>query len=198
MSAVCSQINVACFVVLLGYWILTARSVKATKRSDARTSNLLHNGLMLLGILLAWPTLKLGLLNARFLPETPFSEIVGVALVIAGIALAIWSRHILGANWSASVTIKTGHSLIRRGPYAVVRNPIYTGDIVIVLGMAVALGEVRGLLGLALMVGAAWHKARAEERFLLAEFGEEYADYRRSVGSLVPRIFSGSGVRDAT
>jgi protein-S-isoprenylcysteine O-methyltransferase Ste14 len=196
MSAVCSQIIVVCFVVVGGYWILTARSVKSTKRSDARISNVLHNGLMFLGIGLAWPTLKLGALDARFVPQSAILEIAGVALVVAGVALAIWSRQTLGANWSASVTIKTGHSLISRGPYAVVRNPIYAADIIMVLGMAVALGEVRGLLGLALMVGAAWHKARSEERFLLAEFGDEYAGYRRDVGFLLPRILARPGARD--
>ena len=68
------------------------------------------------------------------------------------------------------------------------RNPIYTGDIVIVLGMALGLGEFRGLVGLALMVAAVWHKGRVEERFLLAEFGDEYADYQREVGFLVPFV----------
>jgi len=59
---------------------------------------------------------------------------------------------------------------------------------VIVLGMALALGELRGLIGLALMAAAVWHKGRSEERFLLAEFGDEYADYQREVRFLVPFI----------
>jgi protein-S-isoprenylcysteine O-methyltransferase Ste14 len=38
------------------------------------------------------------------------------------------------------------------------------------------------------MVGAVWHKAHTEEQFLLAEFGDEYADYHRNVGSLLPLV----------
>jgi protein-S-isoprenylcysteine O-methyltransferase Ste14 len=54
--------------------------------------------------------------------------------------------------------------------------------------MALALGEFRGLVGLALMVAAVWHKGRTEERFLLAEFDDDYADYQREVGFLIPRV----------
>lgn len=110
-------------------------------------------------------------------------------VVLAGVALAIWARRILGANWSAA-TIKKGHELIRTGPYALVRNPIYSGDILIVLGMSLAVGKTRGLLGLVVMVAAVWHKGRAEERFLLTEFAEQYVDYQRAVGFLLPRLRS--------
>ena len=186
MSSLCDQIILVSVLVLGVYWVLTARAVKSTKRSESRGRNLAHNGLMLLAYLLAWPTLRLGQLDMRFLPEGPALEIIGVVLAVAGVGFAISARHELGANWSSAVTIKTGHRLIRSGPYAIVRNPIYAGDIVIILGMALALGELRGLLGLALMVAAVWHKGRTEERFLLAEFGAEYADYQRDVGFLVP------------
>lgn len=201
MSSVYSEIIVVCLLVLGGYFVLTARAVKSTKRSDSRTWNLVHNGLMLLGYVLAYPTIRLGPLSVRFLPESPVFEIIGVVLVVAGVAFAIWARRILGADWSGTVTIKTGHRLVRSGPYAIVRNPIYTGDIVIVLGMAVALGAMSGFLGLALMVAAVWHKGRTEERFLLAEFGDEYADYQREVGFLLPRLLprvsSRGSVREA-
>ena len=89
MSSLYSEIIVACMVVLGGYFILTARAVKSTKRADSRTGNLVHNGLMLLGYVLAWPTLQLGPLGARFLPESAVLEAVGVALVVAGAA----ARH---------------------------------------------------------------------------------------------------------
>jgi protein-S-isoprenylcysteine O-methyltransferase Ste14 len=178
-----------CMIVVGAYFVVTSRRAKSTKRSDSATGNLVHNGLMALAFVCAWPTLDPGgALGARFVAATPALETIGVALVAAGAGFAIWSRYVLGADWSAAVTIKEGHRLVRRGPYAVVRNPIYTGDITIVAGMALALGEYRGLVGLALMVGAVWHKGRTEERFLLAEFGDEYADYQREVSFLLPFI----------
>jgi isoprenylcysteine carboxyl methyltransferase (ICMT) family protein YpbQ len=188
MASPYGEIIVACMIVLGAYFILTARPIKSTKRADSTTGNLVRNGLMLLGFVCAWPTLRSSTLGARFVPATPALETIGVLLVAAGAGFAIWSRHVLGANWSAAVTIKEEHRLIRRGPYAIVRNPIYTGDIAIVVGMALAVGEIRGLVGVALMVGAVWHKGRTEERFLLAEFGDEYADYQREVRFLLPFV----------
>jgi protein-S-isoprenylcysteine O-methyltransferase Ste14 len=182
------EIMLVCMVVLCGYWILSRRETKSTKLIESRPWNLVHNGLMALGFALAWPTIQSGTVAARFVAQGPVLQAVGTALVVAGVALAIWARRVLGTNWSAAVTIKEGHGLIRRGPYAIVRNPIYTGDVVIVLGMALALGEVRGLVGLVLMVVGVWSKGRAEERFLLAEFGDEYAAYQRDVGFLLPRV----------
>jgi protein-S-isoprenylcysteine O-methyltransferase Ste14 len=182
------EIMVACMVVLSAYWILSSRRIKSTKRAESRAWNLAHNGLMALGFALAWPTIQSAPLAARLLPRGPALQTLGSALVVFGVGFAIWARRVLGANWSAAVTIKEGHGLICSGPYAVVRNPIYTGDVAIVLGMALALGELRGLLGLAFMVAGVWSKGRAEERFLLAEFGDEYAAYRREVGFLLPRF----------
>jgi protein-S-isoprenylcysteine O-methyltransferase Ste14 len=46
-----------------------------------------------------------------------------------GIAFAIWARAHLGANWSAAVSIRADHELIRTGPYRRTRHPIYTGMI---------------------------------------------------------------------
>ena len=48
------------------------------------------------------------------------------------------------------VTIKQDHRLVRRGPYAIVRHPIYAGFVLAMLGTALALGELRGLLAVAL------------------------------------------------
>ena len=57
-----------------------------------------------------------------------------------------------GGSWSALVELKKDHQLIRRGPYAIVRHPIYSGLMLATLGTAVMQGELHGLLALALIV----------------------------------------------
>ena len=52
---------------------------------------------------------------------------LGLLMVVAGLAFAVWARVHLGRNWSGTVTVKENHELIRSGPYAIVRHPIYTG-----------------------------------------------------------------------
>ena len=64
--------------------------------------------------------------------------------------------------------------MIRSGPYAVVRHPIYTGLFVAAAGTALVVGEWRGVLAVALLLAAHSRKALREESLLTGEFGEEY------------------------
>ena len=66
-------------------------------------------------------------LNPRVIPRIDALAWTAVVLCIAGLAFCIWARFTLGRNWSGVVTFKGGHELITRGPYALVRHPIYTG-----------------------------------------------------------------------
>jgi protein-S-isoprenylcysteine O-methyltransferase Ste14 len=125
------------------------------------------------------------LLDSRFLPDSSISAFAGVALTVAGGAVAIVARAFLGRNWSGRPTLKEGHELVRNGPYAFVRHPIYTGLLVSAIGSAIALGHVRNLLALPLVLLGFWLKLRAEEDLLLQAFGNEYLAYRRSVKSTI-------------
>jgi len=133
--------------------------------------------------------LAIGFLGWRFWkPEIAVSW-VGVALTAAGIAFAFWARFTLGRNWSGTVTVKENHELIMRGPYRIVRHPIYTGFTLGMFGSALVIDQVRGLVALALIVLAWRLKWSVEERFMLEEFGDRYADYRRRVSALIPGIW---------
>ena len=112
-----------------------------------------------------------------------------MALVALGLGYAAQARRHLGANWSATVTLKQGHSLIRSGPYRHVRHPIYTGRLLAFAGSALALAQWRGLLALLLVTGSLWLKLRREERWLLQHFGDDYAEYRKTSWALLPGLY---------
>jgi protein-S-isoprenylcysteine O-methyltransferase Ste14 len=100
------------------------------------------------------------------------------------------ARLYLGRNWSADPRIARDHDLVRRGPYRLVRHPIYTGMVVASIGTAIAFGQLRDLLALPLLCVGLWLKARAEERLLLSEFGDRYTAYRLDVRSaIIPYLF---------
>jgi len=177
----------ALWVLWALYWFVTARDVKATQRSESAASRWSHMGPLLLAAFLFWSRqLPWPWLYARFVaPGTPVRW-AGTALVAAGLGFAVWARRVLGRNWSGIVTLKQDHELIRRGPYAIVRHPIYTGLLAGFAGSALALGEWRGLLALVIVCVALWRKLRLEERWLAEIFGDSYAQYRREVAALVP------------
>jgi len=122
------------------------------------------------------------------LPDSPSETWLGIGLTTCGIGLAIWARSCLGANWSATITIRTSHSLIRIGPYARLRHPIYSGLLLAIAGTALAQGEWRGLLALVIALIAWSMKARKEESWLRDEFGTQFEEYSRHSGFLLPRV----------
>jgi protein-S-isoprenylcysteine O-methyltransferase Ste14 len=179
--------------ILLGlYWLISSLKLKKIKQR-ATWRQRLRYGLPLLAafFLLARPEARYGWLGARFVPATPGVAWLGVLLTAAGVAVALWARWHLGSNWSGVVTLKEGHELIRTGPYRAIRHPIYTGILLGLLGTAMAMGEVRGLLAVAIAWLSFYVKARREESFLIHEFGEKFEAHAKQTGMFLPKIAHG-------
>jgi protein-S-isoprenylcysteine O-methyltransferase Ste14 len=169
-------------------WMLASFASKRTRTRESVSSRLLYGiPIIFAALLLFSPALRAGFLVARFLPQMPALQWVGVVLTVLGIVFTFWARFHIGRNWSGQVVIKEQHELIRSGPYAWVRHPIYTGLLSALLGTALVLGEVRALLALLLATFHFYRKAKREEGFMSQEFGEQYAEYRRHTAMLVPR-----------
>ncbi len=179
----------ALWLAWLLYWILAAGNVKANhwRESAGSRARATVPGL-LAGLLLARPMSGIPVLNRRFVPPSTLVVTLGAVAVAAGLGFAAWARVHIGRNWSATVTVKEDHALIRTGPYAYVRHPIYTGILAAIAGTALAIGEWRGILALALVLLAFRHKISVEETRMRATF-PEYEDYRRTTAALIPFLF---------
>ncbi len=172
------------------YWWLGAGRLKAVARRESRLQRASHGVPLVLAVLLfVLPGHALGALATPFIARSRASYGIGVALVALGLGYAVRARRHLGANWSGTVTLKQGHSLIRSGPYRHVRHPIYTGLLLAFAGSALALAQWRGLLALLLVTGSLWLKLRREERWLLQHFGDDYAEYRKTSWALLPGLY---------
>jgi protein-S-isoprenylcysteine O-methyltransferase Ste14 len=178
------------WLLWLMYWGISAIGVKQAVRVESNTSRFIKYFLpILVAVILLWaPREWLGgtFLAARFVPAQLWIVWLGFFLTVAGLAFTCWARVILGRNWSGVVQLKQDHELIVRGPYSIVRHPIYTGLLLAFLGSALAMGEWRALLA-ALIVGVSfWRKLRLEERWLCELFGDQYRGYMQRVKALVP------------
>jgi protein-S-isoprenylcysteine O-methyltransferase len=178
------------WLVLGGVWLLTAFRLKPNVKETDSGSRLLELLILTCAAILMFTAIpRIALLDARYLPDSAATAVVGLGVAAFGAAIAIVARMYLGQNWSAAATIKQGHELVRRGPYRLVRHPIYTGMTVALVGTAVAFGQVRDLLALPLVLAGFWLKAESEERLLLGAFGEHYMAYRRQVpGAILPYV----------
>jgi protein-S-isoprenylcysteine O-methyltransferase len=170
-------------------WLIGLLGRKPTIRTQPNTIRFFHYGLGFLGFsLLGGNWLREGWLALRFVPEIHAVRVAGLALTIAGCLFAIWARLTLGGNWSDRVSLMAGHELITCGPYVLARHPIYTGLLVAVAGTALAIGELRCILGTLVILLALLVKMSHEERLLLQAFPEAYPSYRKRVKALIPGL----------
>ncbi len=113
--------------------------------------------------------------------------IAAPVLAVISVATAYWAVRVLGKQWHYAARIVEGHHLVREGPYAYVRNPIYSA----MFGMLIATGLIvtnRFALVAAVAVFYIGTRIRIsrEEALLRTEFGQDFEQYVRSVPALVP------------
>jgi protein-S-isoprenylcysteine O-methyltransferase Ste14 len=180
---------VIAWLAIVVVWLVAAPFASRVVKRQSWGSRLLTMlvGFVSFGLLFIAPWRR-GALALPVIPHSRPMAIIGVALTYAGFAIAIWARLILGRHWSASVTLKEDHQLIRRGPYRAVRHPIYSGVMLATLGTALVVGDVAALLGTLLSYGMWYVKSRQEERFMVERFGADYEAYRGETRALVPFI----------
>jgi protein-S-isoprenylcysteine O-methyltransferase Ste14 len=177
------------WIVFLIYWIISAIKTRATREQESLGSRLAILLIEIVGYLLIFHrSLGIGFLGRRFVPHSLIGAILGVVCTWAGIALAIWARYHLAENWSARVTIKEGHELIRTGPYSNLRHPIYSGLILATIGTVLVIGQWRCVVGLCLVLAGYYFKARKEETMLGQQFGDAFLEHKKHTGFLIPRL----------
>jgi len=170
-------------------WLVTSFGRNPARRRENPLARLSHMLFMAAAFVLLYSSDPVfGPLGRRFLPQTSWVAALGVAITAAGVAFAIWARVHLGKQWSGDVTIRQDHELIRTGPYAHIRHPIYTGILAAMFGTALIAGEVRGLAAVVIATIGFWRKARKEESFLAQEFGPRFEEHKKLTGFFLPRF----------
>jgi protein-S-isoprenylcysteine O-methyltransferase Ste14 len=117
-----------------------------------------------------------------------WARILGLAILVAATAFAIWARIALGAIWSAAPTVLEEHKLRTSGPYSVTRHPIYTGLLAMLAGTTLLAGGGRWIVAFPVSLVLVEIKLHIEERLMLAEFPDDYPRYRKRVPQLVPGL----------
>jgi protein-S-isoprenylcysteine O-methyltransferase Ste14 len=188
----CRWLFLSLFLLMWGGWLavwnVMARSVKEAAQSEDPVSRLSHIVPLLVAAYLLVARVPLPLLNDRFAPLAIWPAALGAALTFAGLSFSVWARFVIADNWSSDVQLKRDHELIVKGPYRWVRHPIYTGLLLAFIGSALAVGEWRGVLAVAIVAASFWRKLKLEEQLMRRQFGETYARYAARVPALIPFI----------
>jgi protein-S-isoprenylcysteine O-methyltransferase Ste14 len=118
----------------------------------------------------------------------PELALLGGLLAVTSTALLLWARWVLGTMWSSIPTVREHHELRTDGPYRLVRHPIYTGLLGLVVGGMLADGFGVWIAILAVAVPWLLRRVRAEDALMAGQFGAAYDAYRAQVPALIPRI----------
>ena len=178
-----------CWLIFVAIWVLAAVSTKRAVYRETRAQRLRYWVLLVIAYLLLFYGPRLPYpLNLGIIPHVAPTAWAAAVLCVIGLVFAVWARVTLGRNWSGVVTLKEGHELVERGPYRFVRHPIYTGILTMFFATALAQGHLSGFVGTLLLFASFWIKLRDEEKLMLQQFPERYADYRRRVKRIIPFV----------
>jgi protein-S-isoprenylcysteine O-methyltransferase Ste14 len=129
-----------------------------------------------------WLPFVLPLLHGA--PPGPVRQAISDLLLMCGMAWAVWSLHVLGRNVSV---LAQARDMVDRGPYRWVRHPLYTGEIVSSLGIAIGANSLAAVAVWVGLCGLQVYRALREEQVLLQAL-PGYRDYRSRTAALLPGL----------
>jgi protein-S-isoprenylcysteine O-methyltransferase Ste14 len=114
---------------------------------------------------------------------------VGAALFVIGFTILLVAQITLRHSYSSTLVIREDHQLITHGVYRFIRHPIYLGNILVFIGIALYASSLYGLLVMSALIPVFLNRIRMEERLLTEEFGDEYRTYKEATSKLIPFVY---------
>jgi protein-S-isoprenylcysteine O-methyltransferase Ste14 len=113
----------------------------------------------------------------------------GAVLAVAGIAATLYAQLAMGASWRIGVDPAERTELVTTGPFALVRNPIFSAMLPTGLGLVLLVPSWPAIAGLVCLAVALELQVRVvEEPYLLRAHGATYAEYAARTGRFVPGV----------
>ncbi len=114
----------------------------------------------------------------------------GLTLVVGGMAFRYYAIVVLGRYFTRQVTVHAGQTVVDRGPYRYIRHPSYTGLLIALIGVALALNNWAGLAAMLLCAAPGFaYRIAVEERELRGALGDAYRAYMARTRRLIPFVF---------
>ncbi len=116
-------------------------------------------------------------------------NVIGATIFIVGMIITVSAQMTLKRNYSGTLRIRDGHTLITHGIYSHVRHPVYTGVILRAIAIPIYTTSLPGLLIALLGIPLFNYRIGNEEKMLIQEFGDQYTEYIKTTPKLIPRIY---------
>jgi len=120
----------------------------------------------------------------------PVGYYIGVVLIVFGLVVRQWAIAVLGRFFTLTVKIQSDHTIVEQGPYRLLRYPSYTGLLLTLIGMGLALQTWTGLaLNVLVFAVVFGYRIYLEEKALNSALGQRYASYSKRTKRLIPYVF---------
>lgn len=168
-------------------WIGRRRSGDKSKARDRGTLNLLIVVIVASLALSIWLAMRD---NGQLAARDPRIAWTGMAVMVAGLFIRWWSVRTLAEFFTVDIAIHPGQTLVRRGPYRLLRHPSYTGALLTVVGFGIGTGHwLAALVAIVPITFAFLHRIRIEERMLADAFPDAWPAYARETRRLIPYLW---------
>lgn len=186
------QFGIAVVAVLLFAAAVIAKRIRMAAAGGGASAT---SRMSVLGILLqtlAFFLAGIGMVWMAAPTRAPLTIALTFLVAVSGlgaVALFISSAHALGTNWSIVACTRSDHRLVRHGPFARVRHPIYLAMLLLLICIGLGWGHLLGLaVAIPVFVAGTAIRICEEERLLRSQFGDDYADYARTTPAFIPRL----------
>lgn len=113
----------------------------------------------------------------------------GIIISLISLWLFYVVHKILGKNWSPILEIRQGHTLIKEGPYKRIRHPMYTQTwLWVIAQLLICSNWIAGLAGIISWTILYFIRVPKEEELMLQQFGEDYIQYKKETGRILPKF----------
>jgi protein-S-isoprenylcysteine O-methyltransferase Ste14 len=115
---------------------------------------------------------------------------IGLTLMVLGIILRQYAIRVLGRYFTREVATRADQTVVQNGPYKFVRHPAYSGTLLTMLGIGLAMTNWASLVAiLVCSFPGFFYRVMVEERALRTSLGQPYVEYMRHTKRFVPFVF---------
>ena len=187
------------FVLTFADWLVALRKGQAVsllpERKGRKWPLWAQIAMIVIGLLICIPLFYYGWVPLFSIPDNPAIILKGIGVIVylAGLAFTLWARHTLGKYWGVStsrdVKLLDDHQIIRSGPYAYVRHPMYFGWWVAMLGLTLLYPVWAVFLLFFFSLISFSSRAHREEAALAERFGSTWVEYKKQTKFIIPFVY---------
>jgi len=123
-----------------------------------------------------------------YIPLGEWVQWSGIVTAVVPLFFLVWVHRHLDRQWSIALELQEDHKLITTGPYRYVRHPMYLGIFAYTIGLMMISMDVLVIMFFAFSIWVNYMRIPREEQMLIQRFGDEYLEYIKRSGRLLPKL----------